>query len=475
MRNPPGGLAAAVLLCREFSDQAAESFAGPGDLKVCVRELPQSVDALALLELHPDEAPHFFMENPAGGQAVAGVGEVWCCEASGSDRLARIREAFEVIMGVAGVELPLVGGFAFRADHMAEEPWQGFPAARFWVPRLTLQRIGGSTRLIAIGAQGLDGLCDALQARSALVAEESVRVAQGHGTRPGAEPRRAGRARGEPIGEDPLTVVLENQRWRQSIEVVLQAIKEGRLQKAVLARRQRVALTEPPDPVAVLRRLRARQSGCTTFAVAFGNGTFLGSTPEHLLDLRGREARFEAIAGTAFGASNAEALQSSIKDRWEHELVVAGISAAISPLVVRLEREPTPVARHFGALTHLVTSLRADLRAGVDAFEVAERLHPTPATGGVPRQAALDLLATVDVAARGWYAGGVAALFGDQAQVAVPLRCGLLRGCEAWLWAGAGIVEGSDPEREWDETRAKLAPMLDALLLSELAAGASSV
>jgi isochorismate synthase EntC len=174
----------------------------------------------------------------------------------------------------------------------------------------------------------------------------------------------------------------------------------------------------------------------------------------------------DALAGSiAASAPDAERrLSASAKDQREHRPVVEHLLAQLGPLAEAIEVPSEPVIRRLPNVLHLQTSVRATLRPGVHAADVAAALHPTPAVGGVPAVAAAAHIAAAEAHARGWYCGPVGWIDADgHAELVVALRCGVLRGASAWLYAGGGIVEGSEPDAEWEETELKLRPLLDAL------------
>ncbi len=143
------------------------------------------------------------------------------------------------------------------------------------------------------------------------------------------------------------------------------------------------------------------------------------------------------------------------------------VEEALAPLCARLAAPESPELLRLDGIQHLYTPFEGEPRNPRDAhlLRVAARLHPTPATCGAPRDAARAFLAEHEGLERGWYAGGVGWLApAGEGELAVPLRCALLRGRRATLHAGAGIVEGSDPRAELAETRLKLQAALGALV-----------
>jgi len=271
-----------------------------------------------------------------------------------------------------------------------------------------------------------------------------------------------------------FTVRAVEQRgwWEHAVEVALDDIAHGRFEKVVLAREVLVEADTPFEPRAVLRRLRSQQPGCILYADA----GFVGATPELLVRRTGITFECRPMAGTAPGSVAAEVaarLSASGKDAREHRYVVDAMHDALGPVAAIIDVPDTPVVEHFGSLAHLVTPILGTLApvatAGADApsaLDLARRLHPTPAVGGTPTDAALDAIRRLEPFDRGPYAGPVGWVDarGDGA-FAVALRGAELDGTRALLRAGAGIVAGSDPESEWAETVLKFEPMLRALVV----------
>ena len=157
-----------------------------------------------------------------------------------------------------------------------------------------------------------------------------------------------------------------------------------------------------------------------------------------------------------------EALLASIKDRDEHELVIVDALDRLAPLVEGLHRSPTPQLQRFTTVQHLATPIMGT--TGARLLELVAALHPTAAVGGVPRGPALAFIARTEDFERGWYSGGIGWVDPEgDGEVAIGLRCALLRGDGAIAYAGCGIVAGSEPADELEETRLKLRPMLDSL------------
>lgn len=260
-------------------------------------------------------------------------------------------------------------------------------------------------------------------------------------------------------------------RWYALVEAARVAIGRGEVRKLVVARRETVRSRRPP--VEVLRRLARREPRAFTFALAAPGAVFCGATPELLARREGRRVTSLCLAGTAArtGAAAEDArleagLRASAKDREEHRLVCEGVARALERTCREVTLAPEPSVRPLADVQHLATEVAAELRPGFGLVDVVADLHPTAAVAGSPSAASLAWLRAHEGLARGLYGGPVGWLGADGDGVfAVALRSGVLepeRGV-AHLFAGCGIVEGSDAGREWEESALKMRVMRAAL------------
>ena len=189
----------------------------------------------------------------------------------------------------------------------------------------------------------------------------------------------------------------------------------------------------------------------------------VSASPERLFRREGRAVESEAVAGTRpRGVSEADdavlrdELLRSEKDKAEHEHVRVGIRETLGPLCEELEIEEGVSEMKLARRRHLISRVRGMLRGGVTDAEVLQALHPTPAVCGCPRDEALEEIRALEPFDRGWYAGPVGWIGADEAEFAVGIRSGLVRGNRLALFSGAGIVAGSVPENEWAEIEQKI-------------------
>jgi isochorismate synthase len=249
------------------------------------------------------------------------------------------------------------------------------------------------------------------------------------------------------------------------------AVREGALEKVVTARAVTWHPYDAPDAATALRRLEGRHPECNVFAVARGRRVFLGASPERLVRVDGRTVRATSLAGSiARGngpeedAQRAAELMGSAKNREEHDIVVRALTEALGELCDTVSAPAAPALLTLPDVHHLYTPITAHRREGTDLLSLLERLHPTPAVGGAPREEALAFIREHEGWDRGWYAAPVGWMdaSGD-GEFAVALRSALMDGDRATLFAGCGIVADSVPDNEYAESELKLRAMREAL------------
>ncbi len=360
----------------------------------------------------------------------------------------------------------LYGGLAFHPEHEATGAWQAFPTARFQLPALELTATPEATRLSA-----------------------TVRI-------PSGESRRAGQGLAEQALDQALQVIAQpppkgpsehaiptlagtspRRAWDEAVGEVLARIEKGQLAKAVLARTLDLDAPSPPDPTVLLGNLRRENPGTTVHLFEPEPGAVLvGASPELIGTVRGEVFEGQAVAGSVpRGTSEAEDqrlarhLASNAKDRAEHQLVVDDMRKRLRAISAHVEVGRETAVLRLNRVQHLERSIYARLKPGQHILDVVEQLHPTPAVCGTPTQPARQLLSRLEPFERGWYAGPVGWFDarGDGA-FAPSLRCALLTGQRWRLFAGAGLVDGSQAQAEWDETRLKLEPVARALGVPEV-------
>jgi isochorismate synthase len=402
-----------------------------------------------------------FWQQPSEGIAMVAAGEAWSLHAAGAARFDEARNAWRDALGSAVVdpgtapfEAPVaLGAFAFRP---ADDARSRLPDADLAVPRFLFasHRDGAWLTVSVRVAADTD-----VESEAAAVERElaSLTLPPGQRTETQATPCQPEAG--------------ERTAWEAAVASLLAEIESARAEKVVLARTMRLQAEGAIDVANALRRLAPRYGSCTLFAFRRDGRCFLGATPERLLRVQDGVVNVDGLAGSiSRGRDEAEdrELASKLlhdpKELHEHRVVVSAIEEALAPLCAGVEVAPTPRIVSYANVHHLYTPVSALALPGQDIFEFVERLHPTPATGGQPREAALELIAKYETFDRGWYAGPCGWVdAGGNGEFVVAIRSALVEGGEATLYAGCGIVAGSEPAREYDESIVKLRAMLMAL------------
>ncbi|MCF6510087.1 isochorismate synthase [Blastococcus sp. MG754426] len=260
---------------------------------------------------------------------------------------------------------------------------------------------------------------------------------------------------------------LDPASWCAAVAAAVERIAAGDLAKVVLARDLLVSAEPALDPRRLLHRLAARFPGCWTFAV----DGLLGATPELLLRRTGRQLSSRVLAGTAPRGAGAEderlatALLGSAKDRVEHALAVDSLVRALEPYCGELTAPGEPELLTLANVRHLATDVVGTQRVPAGLLELVGAVHPTAAVCGTPTTDAAALIGELEGMDRGRYAGPVGWMDarGD-GEFGLALRCAeLTADGGARLFAGCGIVAGSDPAAELAETQSKFAAFQAAL------------
>lgn len=437
-----------------------------------------ALDSLAVLEsiFEPTE-PHFYAERAEIDSVVAGAETAASFETSGAGRFADVQHWIDGILAntvaVGAVNAPFGGPHFFVSFAFADatEPGEVFPAAKVFVPRWQVARAGELTTAVA----------NLLVTPEADIAALTERVWRAHAKfrdfrygenlaeeASGAVLTHSVQTRDE--SALPTVQIHEAGDYRATVEKALARIAAGEFDKIVLARAIDLAASAPLHPLWVLNGLRQRFPDCYAFSIANGRGqSFIGASPERLVRVSKGVLETEALAGSirrGAGASEDAALAVALlhaeKDLREHRLVVDAIASRLKQLGLTPEMAASPGLRRLANVQHLHTPIRAVLPPSVRLLDALAALHPTPAVGGSPQLAALARIRELEGFPRGLYAGALGWVNArGGGEFFVGLRSALVDGAAARVYAGAGIVAGSTPDKEFAETELKFKAMLE--------------
>ncbi|MDR0848224.1 MAG: chorismate-binding protein [Propionibacteriaceae bacterium] len=257
---------------------------------------------------------------------------------------------------------------------------------------------------------------------------------------------------------------LDETHWKHAVREAVTRIEAGDIEKVVLARDETGQAERPIDLRHVISRLIATYPSTWTFCVK----GLVGATPELLIRRDRGLVTSRVLAGTIHGDSDpaalAQALASSSKDLAEHEYAVASVADALRPHVTSLHVPEMPFTLRLPNVMHLASDITGAARPETTVLGLAQAIHPSAAVCGTPTDVARETIAELEHLDRGRYAGPVGWINAQgDGEIGIALRCGQFTDSEVRIFAGAGIVADSDPDAEWDETAAKLAPMKQTL------------
>jgi menaquinone-specific isochorismate synthase len=401
---------------------------------VRTREVSCPVELLDLLP-GPDDA----LAWVSGGEGLVGWGEAGRVEATGPDRFAELDRWWQRFVSRFDVRdevgRPGTGPVAFTSIAFADEPGRSVLV----VPRIVVGHRDGVTWITEIGDPG-NG--------SAQVPMQRVRPVR----RPTVDRYTAGQ--------------LPVMGYREAVHKAVHRMRTGELGKVVLAHDLLAFTDGPVDARFLLHRLADRYPNCWAYAV----DGLVGATPELLLRRSGREVSSRVLAGTTWPRPGVAAdelaagLLGSAKDREEHRYAVDSLAGTLSPHCTTLRVPEAPGVMRLPNVLHLASEIRGELLADTPLLRLAEAVHPTAAVGGFPTAAAVRLIAELEPMDRGRYTGPVGWVDAEgSGELGIALRCAELRDDSVRLFAGCGIVAGSDPDSEVREAAAKLVPMREAL------------
>ncbi|HET7485745.1 MAG TPA: isochorismate synthase [Solirubrobacterales bacterium] len=408
----------------------------------------------------------FCWEQPDRGFALAALGVAHEVASRGPDRFRDVaREClggeaiFDEPPGLpAGAGAVWTGGFAFDSQGGGSAPWSSLAPASLSLPELSICRSGEEAFLtvnaVVHPGDDPDAKAEALAARIAGLREDPLPLLDPH-----------------PTSRVEIASARAPEEFERSVAAATERIAADEISKVVLAREVLVAAGAAHDPAPLFGALREQFSSCFCFCCGTPEAAFVGASPELLLRRSGASVSTVALAGSTRRSSDpavddhlGEQLLRSDKDRREHAIVADRIVRKLRPHAVWVEAAPEPEIVKVANIQHLATPVVAQLAEPRSAVELAGVLHPTPAVGGEPWPAAAAAISDLERMDRGWYAGPVGWMDAtEDGEFCVALRSALLRDREARLYAGVGVVAGSDPAAELAETEIKLGALLPLL------------
>ncbi len=374
----------------------------------------------------------------------------------------------------------IFGGFSFATGRRADPVWSAFPPALFHLPEVELEHMPAEGRCSLVvrgptreGAERTWRRWAAELERAAESGRGAWRGAAGSSASASASADAGAAFRGYAPAAPPARVFgTDRAAWGRMVWQALSKIGAGDAEKVVLARNLEVAPTVPVEPADLAMALWQENHGSYVFLFEPEPGeAIVGAAPETIATLVNGVVKATAVAGSVrVGADSVETAQlaqdllDSAKDRAEQNFVVRDVVARLGRLGCTVQRDVEPHVLALARIQHLETKIAAEAPPGISLLDIVQSLHPNPAVCGIPRSVARSVLTDSENFDRGWYAGPVGFVDSAGKGIFVPALRSAVRAGHHWrLFAGAGIVAGSDPAMEWEETELKFGPVLSAI------------
>jgi menaquinone-specific isochorismate synthase len=389
------------------------------------------VDMLSWLSLQKDEVK-IYGSNQSDTVSIAGIGQAVGVTGRRSGSFKKVFKHLRSFLSPKYPYLQWYGGFCFDDRH-PDADWKEFGAYRFVLPRFELAAQSGKM-IFCCNLVGRENIKDILKQLNSIIIP------------------------GKAISSRKFVIKKRNDKpdqklWQRDVGKIL---ADTSVQKVVLARKTSIYFKQAPDPWAMLRQLKAVTPDSYHFAFQFKKTVFLGASPERLFRRYARFIESEALAGTMPKSTSPKQLQNSDKNKLEHAFVVDAIDASFKKFCESFSREKHPRILTLPNGHHLITKFQGQLKDGINDEDILQSLHPTPALGGTPRHQAMAMIRELEGFSRGWYGAPIGYVGLDWSEFVVGIRSGLASAKKLSVFAGAGIVRGSQAQAEWDEVENKI-------------------
>ncbi|MDP4086272.1 MAG: isochorismate synthase [Bacillota bacterium] len=408
----------------------------------------------------------FFWKDPSDETILVGIGIVKQIQSDqASDRFFHVENEWKKFISDSIIENPftenglgpiMFGGFSFDPFKEKTDLWSQYSDSDFHVPKFMLSIIRGqaffTTNIVCTQYDDVSLFNKVMDERNHFLNSLTKEL---------------------PLHSFNLVETKEifPERWKETVDEVVDTLISGQMKKVVLARELRLVFNHLVCATTVLSRLFKEQKESFIFAFESGSDCFIGASPERLVKKKGNDVFSTCLAGSiSRGKSPSEdqvlgdTLLKDQKNLREHQFVVEMIKEAMEESCEEVLLPDHPQLMKMRDIQHLYTPVIGKSKPNTSLLLFVERLHPTPALGGLPKKEAIEKIRQVEELDRGFYAAPLGWMdYKESGEFAVSIRSALIQGKEASLFAGCGVVADSDSESEYQETGLKFRPMLSAL------------
>jgi menaquinone-specific isochorismate synthase len=404
----------------------------------------------------------FYFSSPVKNLSVIALNEALMLEENGTGRFAvtdkklkELKPRYITNRTIPGLPL-FVGSMKFNTEH-SDEDWKDFNDSSWFVPEIIMCNSDKKNYLIFnyYVEQGFSKT--KIAERFKIKAEILLK-----------NPEELKEVRASKIIKSSGFSPKDKKKWKLLTNIALEHINENNVKKVVLARKVDLTLSEELNLTFAINQLKNEYPDCYVFAYHHGKSTFFGASPELLARVFPDKIEIDAVAGsTARGSTEQEdnnlgrELASSDKSIKEHAYVLEHIKEVASSVSDEISFEEIPSVKKLKNIQHLFTRINVELKNDISIMNILKELHPTPAVCGFPKDTAVNLIKKIENQKRGLYSGitGWFNLY-NEGEFAVAIRSALTYGNKLIAYAGSGILEGSEPDTEFNETEMKLQPIL---------------
>lgn len=409
----------------------------------------------------------FYWKSPDGSFYLTGLGiAAQLSSEQAEDRFSSIDLKWKQLIQDSIVSNPhhvpgtgplMFGGFSFDPFKEKTPLWSKYPEALFHVPRFMLTVADGE---VFVTTNILCTKHDGVSLFEKVAAERDALFQMDRKSETGQIAR--------------LNEIMEINpaEWKGAVADAIRDLKNGGpLKKVVLARELRLFFDSKVDTGNLLGNLEDTQKTSFIFSFESGGDSFIGASPERLVKKRGKSVQSACLAGSIPRGKTEEEdnqlgalLLNDEKNLSEHQYVVDMIRGALEGACEKVNIPDKPRLMKIRDIQHLYTPVEGVALDTTTLLQLIERLHPTPALGGLPKELAVEKIRELEALDRGFYAAPIGWMdYAGNGEFAVAIRSGLIQGQEASLFAGCGVVSNSDVDSEYLETGLKFRPMLSAL------------
>ncbi len=422
----------------------------------------------------PESVEHFFLNKSTDHMRLLGLGNLLTISATGELRFAVLKSRFKKLLAQwqnRHVVPPLAFiAFAFDENDSMSNDWQDLPNTLLKIPQILLKQTpSGKTLQLNLTLEST-ALKNPFENIHKLLTDYLTDVSL-HPHRP----LKHNDQKHSVQNQQSMTEQNDRQQWNTLSQDALEAIRKGSFDKLVTSRQQWVRLEKPVSITQLSQKLISHYPACSILSFFSAGKKLIAASPERLISLQHPVIKSDAIGGTILHSSASNNAQQQIlhtiddnpeyhKLRKEHAFIAQDIYQRLDPLCHSLKMPCSPFLMKLYNMYHLETPVQGILQDQFDLFNVIEALHPTPAIAGFPAHRARKWLLSNETSQRGWYTGAFGWLDADMnGELSVMLRCALFNRHQAHLFAGAGLINESDPEIEWQETELKMQTILEML------------